>query len=91
MNEQPILIQLGKGAYVDRIRILAVIDASKPSVPLVKYRQKMFIENKVVDVTKGRAVKAYVLTDSNHLFLCSFRAQTIKDNFAGSNNAKRKI
>lgn len=63
---------------MERSRVLAIVDASTKSLPLLKYREYMATNGRLVDITKGRAVKCFILTDSNHLFLSSVNAETVK-------------
>jgi len=75
---RPTLVLIGGGTVIERSRVIAVINAASNSLPLKKYRSSMFDRGMLVDVTKGRRVKAFILTDSNHLFLSSINATTIK-------------
>ena len=78
MIPRPTLVLIGGGTVVERSRVLAIIDAAAKSLPLMKYREYMGQNGRLVDITKGRAVRCFILTDSNHLFLSSVHAETIK-------------
>ena len=86
MLHRPAILRIGKGAIIECSKVLAIIDASKPSVPLVKYRQQMIEVGRAVNVTKGRAVKSFVITDTNHLFLCSVKSETLFDKFGDNDD-----
>lgn len=78
MIERPTMILIGGGTVIERRRVLSIISATSNSLPLRKYRSMMAEKGLLVDVTKGKAVKSFVLCDSNHLFLSAIRADTIK-------------
>lgn len=78
MIPRPSLVLIGGGTVLERSKVLAVIDASSNSLPLRKYKTVMQDKGMVVDVTKGRQVRALILTDTNHLFLSGIHAETLK-------------
>lgn len=87
MIARPTLVLIGGGTVIERSRVIAVINASSNSLPLKKYRSVMVEKGMLVDVTKGRRVKSLILTDSNHLFLSSVNAITIKSRLEEESDA----
>ncbi len=77
MISRPTLVLIGRGTAIHKVDIIAVINYSN-SLPLRRYREQMAEKGLVVDISKGSAVKSMVLTNSNHLFLCSLSADTIQ-------------
>lgn len=75
---QPSLVLIGGDTVVDVKRILAVVGATKESLPIKKYKQAMADKNLVVDVTRGKRVKSFILLDSNHIFLSCISADTLQ-------------
>lgn len=78
MINNPTFVLIGGGTVIERSRVLSIISATRNSLPLKKYREQMQEKGFLVDVTRGKAVKSFILSDSNHLFLSSLGADTIK-------------
>ena len=74
---RPTLVLIGGGATIERSKVLSVIPNTN-SLPLRTYRKFMAERGMVVDVTQGRKVKSFILTDSNHMFLSSVGHETLK-------------
>lgn len=77
------MLHLGFNAYVPAARITGIFDPHTSdghlshSAPLLALRQRMAKEMRLIDVSKGRRTRSFILTDSNHLFLSAVAAETL--------------
>jgi len=77
------MLHIGFGAYVPVVRVTAIIDPHTSeshigqSAPLLALRRRMEKEMRLVDVSKGRRTRSFILTDSNHLILSAISVETL--------------
>jgi len=77
------MLHVGFTTYIPSTRITAIIDPHTSdshlghSAPLLALRQRMAEEMRLVDVSKGRRTRSFILTDSNHLILSAVAAETL--------------
>ena len=77
------MLHIGFGAYVPAVRVTAIIDPHTSdshiahSAPLLALRQRMEREMRLLDVSKGRRTRSFILMDSNHLILSAISAETL--------------
>ena len=69
------LINIGFGNALNADRILAV--AVPESAPIKRIVQEAKEQKMLIDATQGRKTRAVIITDSNHVILTYFKAETI--------------
>ena len=75
------LINIGFGNLVAANRLLAVV--SPDSAPIKRLIQDSKDSGRAIDVTCGKRTRAVILTDSEHVILSAFQAETISNRLAG--------
>ena len=75
------LINIGFGNMVAADRIVAVV--SPESAPIKRLVMDAKDAGRTIDVTCGRRTRAVIITDSEHVVLSSFQAETICNRIDG--------
>lgn len=87
------MLHIGFGAYIVIQKITAIIYPHTSdshighSAPLSVLRKKMEAEMRLIDASKGRRTRSYILTDSNHLFLSAISVETLLARFCDVEDA----
>ena len=74
-------INVGFGNMVAAERVVAVV--SPDSAPIKRLIQDSKDSGRAIDVTCGKRTRAEILTDSEHVILSAFQAETISNRLAG--------
>ena len=74
-------INVGFGNMVAAERVVAVV--SPDSAPIKRLMQDSKDSGRAIDVTCGKRTRAVILTDSEHVILSAFQAETISNRLAG--------
>ena len=74
-------INVGFGNMVAAERVVAVV--SPDSAPIKRLIQDSKDSGRAIDVTCGKRTRAVILTDSEHVILSAFQADTIASRLAG--------
>ena len=74
-------INIGFGNMVAAERVVAVV--SPDSAPIKRLIQDSKDSGRAIDVTCGKRTRAVILTDSEHVILSAFQAETISNRLAG--------
>ncbi|MBO5219117.1 MAG: DUF370 domain-containing protein [Clostridia bacterium] len=74
-------INVGFGNMVAAERVVAVV--SPDSAPIKRLIQDSKDSGRAIDVTCGKRTRAVILTDSEHVILSAFQAETISNRLAG--------
>ena len=74
-------INVGFGNMVAAERVVAVV--SPDSAPIKRLIQDSKDSGRAIDVTCGKRIRAVILTDSEHVILSAFQAETISNRLAG--------
>ena len=74
-------INVGFGNMVAAERVVAVV--SPESAPIKRLIQDSKDNGRAIDVTCGKRTRAVILTDSEHVILSAFQAETISNRLAG--------
>ena len=74
-------INVGFGNMVVAERVVAVV--SPDSAPIKRLIQDSKDSGRAIDVTCGKRTRAVILTDSEHVILSAFQAETISNRLAG--------
>lgn len=77
-NTKPML-NIGFNNSVAASKVVAVISASAAPVKRLKDIAKK--ENRLIDATNGRRTNSVIITESNHIILCSAQPETITQRF----------
>ena len=73
-------INIGFGNMVSAGRIVAI--AGPDSAPIKRLVQDAREDDRVIDVSCGRRTRAVIITDSDHVILSAFQAETITNRLA---------
>ena len=79
-------INVGFGNMVAAERVVAVV--SPDSAPIKRLIQDSKDSGRAIDVTCGKRTRAVILTDSEHVILSAFQAETISNRLAGRDDAE---
>ncbi len=69
------LINIGFGNIVAAGRIVAIV--SPESAPIKRIVQEARERGTLIDATYGRRTRAVIITDSDHVILCSVQPETV--------------
>ena len=71
------LINIGFGNMVAAERVVAVV--SPDSAPIKRLIQDSKDNGRAIDVTCGKRTRAVIITDSEHVILSAFQAETVSN------------
>jgi regulator of extracellular matrix RemA (YlzA/DUF370 family) len=77
MGEQ--LLNLGYGHVVVQSRVVAIL--SPGSAPMKRLREEAKKHYRLIDATQGKKTRSLIITDSNHVILSAFMADTIAQRY----------
>lgn len=80
------LTNIGFGNLVVSDRIVAIV--SPGSAPMKRLKDEAKEVGRLVDITEGRRIRSIIITDSNHVILSAFHADTIAQRFSGDGQDK---
>jgi hypothetical protein len=84
------LLSIGYGHVVVATRVVAIL--SPGSAPLRRLKDEAKKASRLIDATQGKKTRSIIITDSNHVILSAFMAETIAQRYASimSSGQKRK-
>jgi regulator of extracellular matrix RemA (YlzA/DUF370 family) len=74
------LLSIGYGHVVVASRVVAILNPG--SAPLKRLRDDAKKSSRLIDATQGKKTRSIILTDSNHVILSAFMADTIGHRFS---------
>lgn len=80
------LLNIGYGHVVVASRVVAVL--SPGSAPLKRLRDDAKKTARLIDATQGKKTRSIIVTDSNHVILSAFVADTIAHRLAQAQTPK---
>jgi regulator of extracellular matrix RemA (YlzA/DUF370 family) len=69
------LLNIGYGNNVVASRVVAIL--SPGSAPMKRLRDEAKKATRLIDATQGKRTRSIIVTDSNHVILSAFTAETI--------------
>ncbi len=72
------LLPIGFGNAVSKDKIIAVLNPK--SAPIVRFRDELKKDNRIIDVTHGRKTRAIIVTES-YVLLSGISFETLIDRF----------
>ena len=69
------LINIGFGNVVSAAKVVAIV--SPESAPIKRVIQDAKDKGRVIDATYGRRTRAVIITDSDHIILCTVQPETM--------------
>ncbi len=76
------LLNIGYGHVVVAARVVAIL--SPGSSPMRRLREEARDSSRLIDATQGKKTRSIIVTDSNHVILSAFMADTIAQRFAAA-------
>jgi regulator of extracellular matrix RemA (YlzA/DUF370 family) len=73
------LLSLSKGVFVPRARVSIILPTEGQA--MAKFRKAAKLDGRLIDATRGKAAKSLILSDTNHVLLCSLTPQTVAKRF----------
>lgn len=73
------LLNIGYGHVVVASRVVAIL--SPGSSPMKRLRDEARKTSRLIDATQGKKTRSIIVTDSNHVILSAFMADTIAHRF----------
>ena len=83
------LLNIGYGHVVVASRVVAILNPG--SAPLKRLRDDAKKTARLIDATQGKKTRSIIVTDSNHVILSAFMADTIAQRFAGAESRKGHV
>jgi hypothetical protein len=80
------LLNIGYGNIVAASRVVAVL--SPGSAPMKRLRDEAKRSSRLIDATQGKRTRSIIVTDSNHVILSAFMADTIAQRLAASESPR---
>ena len=74
-------VNVGFNNMINAARVVAVV--ASDSAPAKRLMQDAKDSGRAIDVTCGKRTRAVILTDSEHVILSAFQAETISNRLAG--------
>jgi hypothetical protein len=85
---EPRLLNIGYGHVVVASRVVAILTPG--SAPLKRLRDEAKKSSRLIDATQGKKTRSIIITDSNHVILSAFLAETIAHRYlAGEDHRGR--
>jgi regulator of extracellular matrix RemA (YlzA/DUF370 family) len=83
----PKLLKIGFGNSVVLDRVVAILN-SPSSSPMKRLREEARDGKRLIDATQGRKTLSIILTDSNHVILSAFQAETLAQRYISEGTGK---
>ncbi len=80
------LLNIGYGHVVAASRVVAILTPG--SAPMKRLRDEARKSSRLVDATQGKRTRSIIVTDSNHVILSAFVADTIAQRLASADTRK---
>lgn len=81
------LLNIGYGNMVAASRVVAILTPG--SAPMKRLRDEARKASRLIDATQGKRTRSIIVTDSNHVILSAFMAETIAQRLATAGSRKR--
>ena len=82
----PKLLKIGYGNSVVSDRVVAILTPT--SSPMKRLREEARDGKRLIDATQGRKTLSIILTDSNHVILSAFQAETLAQRYVSDGTGK---
>jgi extracellular matrix regulatory protein A len=80
------ILNIGYGNMVAASRVVAIL--SPGSAPMKRMRDEARQGSRLIDATQGKRTRSIIVTDSNHVILSAFLAETIAQRLSTSDGRK---
>jgi extracellular matrix regulatory protein A len=80
------LLNIGYGNMVAATRVVAILSPS--SAPMKRMRDEAKKGSRLIDATQGKRTRSIIVTDSNHVILSAFLAETIAQRLAATDTRR---
>ena len=80
------ILNIGYGHVVAASRVVAILNSG--SAPMKRLRDEAKKDSRLIDATQGKKTRSIIVTDSNHVILSAFMADTIAQRFTSGDGRK---
>ncbi len=80
------LLNIGYGNMVAASRVVAILTPG--SAPMKRLKDEARKASRLIDATQGKRTRSIIVTDSNHVILSAFMAETIGQRLCAAGSAK---
>jgi len=82
------LLNIGYGNMVAASRVVAILTPG--SAPMKRLRDEARKASRLIDATQGKRTRSIIVTDSNHVILSAFMAETIGQRLSAAGTRKEQ-